>query len=276
MPAESVPTTPGALVTRRRVLLAAGTALGVTAGAAAICRRLPKSYCRRHRLDTLTPERVERVRSNLDAVREVYAECRDELASDLGRPFADLPADDLPPIFCMLLANAMAPYGKSTARELPDLLAASDLHCGNYPVLMLHLHDRLAAPADPPVALLGWEAEFFGPHDLAYRPHPDAERCMFLDPTTALVARATFDHVVSGGRVDRNRIACFAYRESEVPNAMWMAQAFAEGKFKPSELVYYFESLEHRLERFGDHAEWPTPGAARQRSAARRKRSPGA
>jgi hypothetical protein len=272
MSAEPAPPVLSRLLTRRGVLLAAGTA---AVAIPLLSRKRRGPYCRRHRLDSLTPERVERVRADLDTVHDVYAECRDELAADLGAPFADLPADDRPLIFCMLLANAMAPYGESSARDLPDLLAAPTLHCGNYPVLMLHLFNRLGPPADPPVALIAWESDFFGPHDLAYRPHPDAGRCLFLDPTAALVARATFDEVAAGRPVDPTRIACFAYREPEVPNALWMARAFAEGKFKPSELVYYFESLEHRLDRFGYHAEWPTPGAARQRTAARHKRSPG-
>jgi hypothetical protein len=276
MSVDTLPETSGRFLTRRRVLLAAGAAAvgAAAAGLPLVPWKKRRHYCHRHRLDALTPDRVERVRHDLETIRDVFADCQPELTADLGPPFADLPAPDLPLVFCTLLAHAMAPYGESSARDLPDLLTAPALHCGNYPVLMAHLYERLD-PAGLPIALIGWQSHFVGAHDLAYRPHPDAGRCLFLDPTAALVVRAPFDDVAAGRRVDPDRIACFACREPEVPNALWMARAFAEGKFKPSELVYYFESLEHRLDRFGYHAEWPTPGAARQRADARTKRSPG-
>lgn len=267
MSVDHSPRGPGRLFTRRRALLAAGTLGAVAAGAPGLARALKGPLWRRERLASLTSAHVDAVRRDPDAVRDVYAACRTDLAALLGAPFADLPAEDLALIFCSLLANALAPYGESNATSLTEMLDARTLNCGNYPFLMIRLHERLGPPADPPVSLVGWTGGYFGDHSLAYRAHPDPGRCLFLDPTAALVARATFDDVVSGRPVPADRLVCFAYREAEVPFALWIAKAFAKGRLKPSDLLYYFESLDHQLTRYGEPNIWPTPGAARWRAA---------
>src|SRR5205085_2941387 len=101
-------------------------------------------------------DKIERIRHQPAAIREVYCECRDELAADLGDSFSDLNEEDRQAVFCMVVAYSMAPYGESKAIELPDLLASPYLHCGNYPLLLAELHRFFENGDNPRVCLVGW------------------------------------------------------------------------------------------------------------------------
>jgi hypothetical protein len=223
-----------------------------------------KPPCRTECLDTLTAARIELVRKNPAAIRDVYVACRGELAEDLGDDFADLSEEDRQLVFCMVVAYSMAPYGTSDAIELRDLLASPSLHCGNYPILLAELYRFFEGDGRPKVCLVGWT---FGPHGMAYRPHPEPRRCLMLDPTVAMVVRATFDEVASGQPVERSRLLSFAHRPEASKARDFLAEAFSNGKFRPSHLLYYYEDLDHYSKRRGNPKDWPTPGAADQRAS---------
>src|SRR5688500_14828554 len=72
MTADRSPRGPGHLLSRRRMLLAAGALGAAAAGVPALARALRRPLGRRERLDALTPVRVEAVRKDPDAVRDVY------------------------------------------------------------------------------------------------------------------------------------------------------------------------------------------------------------
>jgi hypothetical protein len=256
-----LPTPPWARARWRAVLVVA--LLGVVGWGVSRATRHRPAF-RHERLDALTADRVERVRREPAAVRQVYAECRAELDDDLGRPFADLPEEDRRLVFCMVLAHTMAPYGPSAATDLPDLLSAPTLNCGNYPFLMIRLA-VLLADRPPPVCLVGWEGGAVGNHAMGYRPQREPARALFLDPTVGLVARATFDEVAAGAPLEPDRVVCFGYREEEAPYRERVGEAFTRGRFKPSDLLFYFESLDHQMTRYSHPRDWPTPGAAKWR-----------
>ncbi len=215
---------------------------------------------RQERLDSLTAERVNEVRRDPSTVQSVYAECQDELAADLGDSFADLTEEDRRLIFCMVLANAMAPYGTSDAESLQDLLTSPHLNCGNYPVLMVRLQQFFGAPDHPP-HLVGWDGGFMGPHGMVYRPHPEDSHCLFLDPTVALLVRATFDEVASGKPISAKRLISFDNRTDTAAFRRYLAGGFVKGLFRPSDLLYYFDGLDHYTNHVGQPTQWPTPGA---------------
>jgi hypothetical protein len=73
--------------------------------------------------------------------------------------------------------------------------------------------------------------------------------------------RATFDEVASGKPLHPDRVVCFATREGESSFRDRVANAFVNGQFRPSELLFYFESMDHQLKRYGHPNDWPTPGA---------------
>jgi hypothetical protein len=222
-----------------------------------------RTPCRSEHLESLTAERLERVRQKPATVRAVYEECRWELIDDLDSPFADLTEDDRQLVFCMIVSYSMAPYGKSNAIALPDMLSSPYLHCGNYPLLLAELHRYFETPQTKPVCLVGWT---FGPHGMAYRPDPEPNRSLFLDPTVAMLVRGSFDEVASGRPIERSRLVSFAHRHETAVGRDYMARAFVDGKFRPSHLLYYYENLDHHATRRGNPKDWPTPGAADQRA----------
>jgi hypothetical protein len=261
-------TLPTPIARRRRWWRAAALFIVLLVGAGvgiAVLSR-PKVPWRAERLEALTAEQIEMVRQNPQNVRAAYATCRDELIADLGRPFEKLSEEDRQLIFCMVLAHAMAPYGDSTVTTLPDMLAASSLNCGNYPFLMIRLHELLAGRVDPPIALVGWDGGAVGNHAMGYRP---GDAGFFVDPSVGIVARATLDEVAAGKRLERDRVVGFGQRPEDAAFRDQVGWAFGRGRFRASDLLFYFESLDHQLTRYGRPADWPTPGAVRWREKRR-------
>lgn len=250
------------VVGRWKLFFAGGVALGLVLGL--VWRGHDRTACRQEHLASLTPAHIDRVRLEPSSVREAYAECREELQADLGKPFDSLTEADRQLVFCMVMAYSLAPYGKSDAILLPDLLKSPKLHCGNYPVLMAELQRFFPADDSPPVSLVGWT---YGPHGMACRPHADESRCLFLDPTVAMVVRGKFDDVAAGRPIQRRHLVSFAHRDETAAARDHMAATFTEGRYRPSHLLYYYENLDQYTHRRGNARDWPTPGAAGQRTA---------
>jgi hypothetical protein len=216
--------------------------------------------CRLERLDALSSDRVEAIRRDPTLVNRVFPECDDELKRALGDSFEDLTTEDRQLIFCMIVSNSMAPYGASNVLTLDGLLVSPCLNCGSYPVLTARLYQFFGASEHPP-HLLGWDGGFMGPHGMLYRPHQDVHRCLFLDPTIAMVVGATFDDVASGKPVKPERLVSFNTRQEMVRFQSHVAGGFVNGSFRPSDLLYYFAGIEHYDHRAGRPNDWPTPGA---------------
>jgi hypothetical protein len=223
-------------------------------------RRRQSSAARERRLTALTPDLVETIRANPQAARDGFAACRDDLTAVLGPAFADLTDAELRLSYCAALAHAAAPYGESTAIQLADMLAAPRLNCGNYPFLMIRLAEIVCDGPAPVVSLVGWDGGAIGNHAMGYRADPAGKRCLFLDPTVGLIARGTFDEVASGRPLPADRVVCFGDRIAERPYREMVARAFVRGEFRPSDLLYYFEDIDHQFGRYGDPWAWPTPG----------------
>jgi hypothetical protein len=100
---------------------------------------------------------------------------------------------------------------------------------------------------------------------MAYRPGPEPRRALFLDPTVGLVARASFDEVAAGRPVGPDRVVVFGQREPEEPFRVRVGEAFGRGQFKPSDLLFFFESLDQQMTHYGHPTDWPTPGAVKWR-----------
>ena len=227
----------------------------------AAVRRWQPPAGREQRVAALTPDMVERVRIDPKAARDAYIACRADLMAVLGPAFTHLTDAESRLAFCAVLAHAMAPYGDSTAVDLPTMLAASRLNCGNYPFLMIRLAEIVCDGQGPVVSLIGWDGGAIGNHAMGYRADPSADRCLFLDPTVGLIARGTFDEVASGRPLAAARVVCYGDRIEERPYREMVARAFVRGQFRPSDLLFYFEDIDHQFGRYGDPWAWPTPGA---------------
>jgi hypothetical protein len=150
------------------------------------------------------------------------------------------------------------------------MLAAATLDCSNFGLLALHVSRVLSADIDAHVKVhfVGWQSEAIGNHQMLFAAmRGTGEGAMLLDPTVGVIAKGTFDWVASQRPLAPSKILAF-YQQSLLDSSRdQMLEALIQGRLKPSELLYYFESEEHFVHRFGTPSDWPTPGAIPWRRA---------
>jgi hypothetical protein len=221
------------------------------------------------RLPSLTSEALDEIRKSPAAIDAIWKRCRREVATGLGPAFDHLTERERQYVFCTAVAHAMAPWGSdSTATRLPDLLKARTLNCGNYGLLAVYLARSFGAggPDEPNARFVGWEGGAVGNHQMLFLDRA-GRRSLLLDPTLGLIADVDFDTFASGKPIAPDRIVIFRKRDQVKGLERCVTGALTGGRCRPSDLLYYFEDLEHLMERYGDPYAWPTPGGAKWRVA---------
>ncbi len=194
-------------------------------------------------LGCLTDSAIEAIRTEPTTIEDAWAACADQLRLDLGPDFAAIPDDGLLLVFTSLVAYRMAPYGAAVGLTLPDLLAMEQMDCDNYVSLAFQLYEMAGGTA--PVHFVGWEGGAIGNHAQMFVSGDGWS--LLVDPTIALAAATDFDTVAAGKPV--SAVVEFATRE-EIPEfRAAVKQAVTEGRYRPSDLLYYFV----------DHDEWADP-----------------
>jgi hypothetical protein len=212
-------------------------------------------------LSSLTPARLQEIRNDPRRIGAAFARCREELVRELGPRFAHLSERELQFVFCSVVAHAFAPYGDSTASRLSDLLRSRAMNCGNYGLFTVYLAGEFAGNAadrEPRIHFVGWDGGAVGNHQMLFLDR--AGHGLVLDPTIGLVADAAFDTVAAGQPVGSDRLVVFHARDQLQDFERRVTAALVGGKFKPSDLLYYFDGLDHLLHHYGDPCAWPTPG----------------
>jgi hypothetical protein len=182
------------------------------------------------------------IRSDPIRISDAFSNCKPELSSALS----DLGLDDdgLRVAFSAITAHSMAPYGASRASTLPDLMAAEKLNCVGYVFLASYFVKALLPSAK--IQIAGFDGGAVGNHSQMFVP---AYR-LLLDPTIGLVAIATFDEVLSGKIISADAIRVFRVRESTDIEAFAgkVHAALLEGKYKPSDILYFYHGLGQALD----------------------------
>jgi hypothetical protein len=194
------------------------------------------------KLDCLTGEQVESVRRNPESgMPGAFSACRIELGDKLET--LNLTEPQLRVAFASILAHAMAPYGESVAVRLDHLLHERNLDCDNYAMLTGYLH-RLTPGRRLGLKFVGFDGGFVGNHAQIIAESDSAD--LLLDPTIGLVARLNFDQLLRGEVVAHSRIRVFQqHNDTRVDQfARTVVDALANGRYRPSNLLYYFSSLE--------------------------------
>ena len=215
------------------------------------------------RLDCLSESALNEVRSDPASITSLYDRCREELVDGLGEHFADLSEAELQYVFCTAVSYWTAPYGPGGGATIEDMLAAETLQCAAYGPLAWELYDRCSREdgSSCEANFVGWEGGSVFNHQQTFISRPDGSRSLLVDPTIGLVAKVGFDQVASGGAVDLNDIALFGDRTDLAYSRMRIVDALVHGKYQPSDLLYYFESVTRLREHHGTPLEWPTQGA---------------
>jgi hypothetical protein len=176
----------------------------------------------------------------------------------------DLPTSMATMAVAALVCHALKPYGTGSLPDLRSMLAASTLDCSNYGILALYVSRVLAADIDSSIEvhLVGWQSETIGNHQMLFAVMRDTgEGALVLDPTVGVIAKGTFDWVASQRPISPSNILAFCQQSILDTSRDQVVDALINGRLKPSELLYYFESEEHLVKRFGSPSEWSTPGA---------------
>lgn len=201
-------------------------------------------------------------RNPTPALRESFAQLAAEtiaaLMSDHGvrsQTFASM-------ILFQAIAHRYKPYGTGTSADIDAIYAAATLDCSNYGILTHHIAEAiLGYDVRISVAFVGWDGGAIGNHQTVFVRERDSGESLFLDPTVGLAALANYDHVASGRPVDPAAILAISPAPQLQSSREQVARALRDGSFRPSDLLYYFEGIDHFLNRFGSVDMWPTPGA---------------
>lgn len=178
----------------------------------------------------------------------------------LGPSFADLSTDDLRAVLATIVAPRIAPYGNSKALTLPDIMKAEGLDCDNYVAFVA------LAVGDAQMDFVGFEGGAVGNHAQIFYRNEDV--ALLLDPTIGLVARTDYNSLLQGGAIPGDEIVRF-YPGGETLQrfADKVLKAAIEGRYLPSDLLYYYEDWTHmRKPNDRPAGQFITPGGKQYRT----------
>ncbi|WP_164926396.1 hypothetical protein [Bordetella parapertussis] len=112
-----------------------------------------------------------------------------------------------------------------------------------------------------------------------------AQTSLLLDPTIGMVAKISFDDLLSGRRLAADRIvASYMHTDPGLKSTLTnVSNAVFNGQYRPSDLLYFFDSpgrylsfngvktlkSEGGIQHMPRAPEYPTPGGARLANKAR-------
>lgn len=200
-------------------------------------------------------------------VETYYVQCWKQFAADLGSVDYGLTlgASILPVAFASILAWDLKPYGPEKGVTLPEILASPSIACDNYVRLAWYLTSYMPQVSWVPakIVAVGWNGGAVGNH--AQMLVSDGTNSLLLDPTIGLVVRGvTFDTLLQGKLVSPTMIATFEHNNNYAGSSgaftEMVKNAVLQGKYKPSDLLYYVTSLD-KFNHMPTNAYWLTPQA---------------
>lgn len=209
----------------------------------------------------LTDESLSSLRQNAAELQNLFLSCKREFKGSLGETFSHLSDNDLYVAFASVVTHRMAPYGKSAALLLDRLLSEPVLDCDNYAALAGHFaQDRLGGNAR--FRIVGFDGGAIGNHAQIF--YENGPTRLLLDPTIGLVALIDFNHVMRGIPVTPERIVD-TYKWADTRIGAFRSKvvtALLDGRYRPSDLLYFFEDMSHFLEFSNNQRDRPfvTPG----------------
>jgi len=198
--------------------------------------------------------------ANPDAIRNIYAAYMERFMADLGPDFSSEPEEHIRLAFASVMAYDLKPYGNCTVIDLSQMLASPVWDCDNYVAVTWHLFNRLVPQPTTRFMAVGWDHGPFGNHAQII-----AEKAgygsLLADPTIGLVQRGFgFNWIASGKPCSAAGRKEFLWRPDPALRSFRdkVVGALVEGEYRPSQLLYIFDSLE----KFGSPppmTTWPTP-----------------
>ena len=199
---------------------------------------------------------------------------RDRCAGEVTPLVADwgLNEIELDALIVTFIAYRSAPYGQSRAVTREALMTDAGLDCDNYVLLVEYLLRDLHP--DTRLVFVGFDGGEIGNHAQALVAGGDTS--VLLDPTVGVVARVGYNSLLKGIPLASDMIL----RDTHEPEAAVaslhhrVATSLMEGKYNPSDMLYYLKGVESMI-ALSEHAgefwtpakypmlllHYPTPGA---------------
>ena len=195
---------------------------------------------------------IDRTELALTKIDRYQTACIPELRARFKKP--DLSDRFYELVLATVVAHYAVPYGKGNGRDLTSLLANESLACAGYAKLATLLGN-------------GGEARFVGFEGGAVGNHAQMlisidGHDILLDPTIGAIAFVSYDDLMSGKSAEVHSF--FSGDPTLTRFNAKVLSALREGKYRPSDLLYYYENFEQFSSPSG--YQFPTPGGARLRN----------
>lgn len=203
--------------------------------------------------------------TNPSQVQYYYQQCWRQFTTDLGAadPGMSLPGGLLSVAWAAVIAFDLKPYGPEPAEvDLQTLLHSPTLACDHYVRLAWYFCDNfLPQTSGIKITAVGWNGGAVGNHAQFMAYDPVSKISLLLDPTTGLVANGvTYDSLLKG--VGSSAIGSFAgYNSYPGAFSQTVKNAVSQGQYKPSDALYYVNSLE-LFNAMPSWSNWMTPQGA--------------
>jgi hypothetical protein len=186
-------------------------------------------------LSCLTSELLDQIRQDVTNIMPAYESCKDELVNKTYN--LQLSEDHLKGVFAMAVANALAPYGQSSATTLDDLLEEDALDCDNYAILTGYLIEELTL-GEYSYRIVGFDGGAVGNHAQSFLAIDGKE--ILLDATIGLVADIDLDSLLAGQKVPADKmVLLYAWNDPDILLfAEKVVDALVNGEYKPSDVIY--------------------------------------
>lgn len=203
-----------------------------------------------------------RILADPGSVVDLWSYAQRQMATSMPLAWHDLDQVAQLWLFVTALAHNLKPYGTGPSGVTLDvLLAAKALDCSTYGHLAYHLAVYCADTEALPAAFVGWHGGAIGNHQILMISGETTDS-LLLDPTVGVAARISFDQLASGTPCPAINIVELATTPTLAASRAAFVRALLKGEFRPSHLLYYFETRAQLLQAFGAIDAWPTPGAA--------------
>ncbi|MGE5329800.1 MAG: hypothetical protein ACM3KR_09870 [Deltaproteobacteria bacterium] len=220
-------------------------------------------------INSINTNIINEIRHNPEKINKVFFSVKQELKSTLGSSFSNLTDDELRIIFAGIISYQLAPYGSSKNLEFNKILVEKKLSCDKYAIAVGYF-SRIFNIKNNSIRFVGWHGGIIGNHAQLFVENNKTSTSIMIDPTIAVIALASFDEIASGEPIPAEKIVDFSTRTELNSFEGKVIEALLKGDYKPSDMLYYFEDLEHFLKgSITSDKDWPpnwmTPGAMKLR-----------
>lgn len=213
----------------------------------------------------LTDNQNQRIIANPSVIATIYNNFWPAFGNNIAPLNGSINSQLFATAFASTVAWNLKPYGpeKSGVVDLPGILAEPTIACDVYVMLAYYLAQLIPQANGTKFTFLGWNGGAVGNH--AQMLASANGQSILLDPTVGLMAlNVTYDSLASGKPVPVNNVVSLFTKFGGTPSiagfSATVQDAVINGKYKPSDALYYFSSFPVYIST-GIDANTPTPQA---------------